>query len=1019
MHPVLLLAACGSAAAARPVVYREATFEVRNESDIVYGQGLQCADAARTPSRCAAMDLMLDVGTPFAEGARAAAPRPAYIMMHGGGWKGGSKIDGWTQASRAYFASRGFVTFSIMYRLEKNNGTYPTSWPLVDRPAPGQRALRAAEYPATRDLKAAIRFVRANAARFGVDPQRIAIAGGSAGAISAIAAGNVDEDDYKMELLGADPTLQSTHLNTSSKVQCVTSHWGAGYGVDIVQGADPANRTRWGAGACPIVEFHGDSDTTVPYADALAVEVMYKSLNGSGALAYEMHTLSGCEHAAWCAGCGDQCGCTSAGPGWCHAMDEASLPFIARHLDLDLQGPSAAGAPASAAGPDPASRAKAMVARMNLTEKIAMLHGTALGYTGGIAGNARLGIPNVTLNDGPQGFRLRPGEYAGTTTSWPSGLTVGATFDRALAQQWGAGMGAEFAGKGAGVQLGPGVCLARVPRNGRNFEYLSGEDPYLGAQMVAPAVAGIQSQGVIANAKHWVVNNQETNRHGVTEQVDERTRFELYYPPFEGAIKAGVGSVMCSYNKIQASPTSPALWSCENPETLKRDLKERLNFTGWVMSDWGATHSMSINAGLDQEMPKAKFMNEENIRAAIANGSTTESAVDDSVGRILRPMFAAGFFDRPAPPADARAANVTSVEHNALARALAAASTVLLTNRDSALPLASGVRSIAVLGSAAEEQPVIHGNGSGHVDAPYVVTGLQGIREAAGAGTNVTHATEAQPGAAAQLAREADAAVVFVATVSGEGADRQNLSLPAAHDALVRAAARANKRTIVVVNTPGAVLLPWAGDVAAVLLAWMPGQEAGHAAADLLFGRVNPSGRLPITLPNTENEVGFTPSSYPGLPACPNKTCDNGQHANYSEGLEVGYRWYDAHGVAPAFAFGHGLSFTTFTYANVTASAAAVSVDVTNTGTTAGHEVAQLYLGFPASAGEPPQQLKGFEKVRLRAGETKTVTFALDERAFSVWDAAAHAWRVVEGEFSVAVGASSRDVRLKTTLSLP
>ena len=208
--------------------------------------------------------------------------------------------------------------------------------------------------------------------------------------------------------------------------------------------------------------------------------------------------------------------------------------------------------------------------------------------------------------------------------------------------------------------------------------------------------------------------------------------------------------------------------------------------------------------------------------------------------------------------------------------------------------------------------------------------------------------------------------------------------------------------------------------VAAVLMAWMPGQEAGHAAADVLFGRANPSGRLSVSLPNGENEVGFAPAAYPGLPPCPppNKTCLNGQHANYTEGLEVGYRWYDVHSVAPAFPFGHGLSYTTFTYMRLRASATAVTVDVQNTGKVDGAEVAQLYLGFPASAGEPPKQLKGFEKVQLKAGETRTVTFPLDDRAVSVWDVQKHAWSTVSGDFSVMVGASSRDIRLTTKLSL-
>ena len=284
----------------------------------------------------------------------------------------------------------------------------------------------------------------------------------------------------------------------------------------------------------------------------------------------------------------------------------------------------------------------------------------------------------------------------------------------------------------------------------------------------------------------------------------------------------------------------------------------------------------------------------------------------------------------------------------------------------------------------------------------------------------MTHATEDDLDAASAVAAAADVAVVFVATVSGEGADRANLSLPVAHDALVRAAAKANPHTVVVVNTPGAVLLPWVDEVAAVLLAWMPGQEAGHAAADILFGRVNPSGRLSVSLPNRENEVGFAPAAYPGLPPCPpaNKTCDNGQHANYTEGLEVGYRWYDAHNVAPAFAFGHGLSYTTFAYSDVTASASKVSVTLKNTGSVAGAEVAQLYVAFPASAGEPPQQLKGFEKVMLAPGASKTVEFALSARDLSVYSEASAGWQRVSGEFGVRVGSSSRDIRAKTTFTV-
>ena len=337
-------------------------------------------------------------------------------------------------------------------------------------------------------------------------------------------------------------------------------------------------------------------------------------------------------------------------------------------------------------------------------------------------------------------------------------------------------------------------------------------------------------------------------------------------------------------------------------------------------------------------------------------------------------------------------ANVTSAAHNELSRTLAAASTVLLRNADGALPLRGGrwggKIDIAVLGSASSELPVIHGNGSGHVDAPYISTGLDAIREACNDGggcRNVTHATEVDLDAASAVAAAADVAVVFVATVSGEGAIARISAASGTRCPCPRGrkSEPAHSRS----EHPGCCALPRVDEVAAVLLAWMPGQEAGMLPRHF-FGRVNPSGRLSVSLPNRENEVGFAPAAYPGLPPCPpaNKTCDNGQHANYTEGLEVGYRWYDAHNVAPAFAFGHGLSYTTFAYKCLRASTTAVTVDVQNTGSVDGAEIAQLYLGFPASAGEPPKQLKGFEKVQLKAGETRTVTFPLNDRAVSVWE---------------------------------
>jgi len=322
-----LLALGLAAGAARPVVYKEPHFSLVNKTDIVYGQGLTC-----TGSKCKALDLVLDSYTPDDGGATL---RPAYIMMHGGGWKEGGKNDAWIKSGASFFGSRGFSCFGIQYRLEKDNGTFPSDWP--KGPTPTVSAQGGAEYGATRDLKAAIRWVRANAKQLGVDETRIALGGGSAGAISSIAAGVGFEDDYKAELKGMDPTLDSTNYDVSSSVRALVSHWGSGLGEQIVQSTDKQNRSRYSAKSPPICEFHGDKDTTVPYADALALESIYDSLG----VTYEMNTLKGCGHSAWCYGCPDLqanlCRCKDKAKDTCDVMDTTALPFLVTHLDLDLK----------------------------------------------------------------------------------------------------------------------------------------------------------------------------------------------------------------------------------------------------------------------------------------------------------------------------------------------------------------------------------------------------------------------------------------------------------------------------------------------------------------------------------------------------------------------------------------------------------------------------------------------------------------------------------------------------------
>jgi beta-glucosidase len=728
-------------------------------------------------------------------------------------------------------------------------------------------------------------------------------------------------------------------------------------------------------------------------------------------------------------------------------------------------------------GATPEQRASDLLAQMTQDEKITMVHGSGGSYVGNVPANSRLGIPPLNLNDGPSGFR--DDAHPGTTTQWPSAQTVTTTWDQDLLYQFGVAMGEEFVGKGANIQLGPGINVARVPVCGRNFEYVSGEDPYLGALNVAPIVRGIQSQHVIANAKHYINNNQEQDRGSVSADVDERTRIQIYFFPFWGAVKAGVGSFMCSYNKINS------VYACENPQTLNAELKATGvgNYTGgWVMSDWGATHSTvnSANAGLDQEMPSSDFFNANALNSAISNGQVTQATLDNKVYRILVAMFTAGLFDIPQPTGKLTN-DVTSSAHNTLARTLSANSIVLLKNNNNILPIPKTAK-IGVFGKPAQTAVITGGWGSGQVEPKYQVTPLAGISNVLNANKTLSCDQEANtdyyqpgnpsaPGTSADdccnqckargdcfawtwqpsdttcwfkpndsgkqtsngltsghvigkvnvsycesdtaqctaLAQQVDYAICVMATTSGEGSDRANLQLPADQTALCSAVGKANSKTIGVTINPGAILTPpWDADVAAIVAMFMPGQEEGNALADVLFGDVNPSGKLPVTFPNKDNEIGFTQQQYPGV----------NLHATYSEKLQVGYRWYTANNVKPAYPFGHGLSYTTFNYSGLTVSGRTVSATIQNTGSRDGAEVAQLYIGYPASAGEPPIQLRNYAKVKLAAGGRQTVSWTLADLDLSIWDATNHRWALQSGQFTISVGSSVSDIRLRGSLTV-
>ena len=651
-----------------------------------------------------------------------------------------------------------------------------------------------------------------------------------------------------------------------------------------------------------------------------------------------------------------------------------------------------------------AQRADALVAAMTQAEKIAMVCGAGGPYIGNIPGNKRLGIPALGFQDGPGGA----GDWNTEVTAFPAPICLAASWDAALMRQYGTLIGMEERGKGGQGLLGPTMNMARAYQNGRNFESY-GEDPYLASVMGAAHVQGIQSQGVIATAKHFVCNDQETDRWLVSADADERTRQEIYYQPFMACVQSGLGAIMAAYNRVNGRS------ACES-EALNATVKKLWGYDGFIMSDWDAYFSTvgAANNGLDMDMYNGAFSSVP-LAAAIAAGDVPVADLNGMVHSILTTMFRLGDFDHPSTGKISD--KVTSAAHAEFDRDAAAAGTVLLQNRGGLLPLNPlTVHSIAVIGSAASTKPISNGLGSGSVPLPYDTTPLAGIVDRAGPGMTVNYSQgDGNIPAAVSLAQTSDIVILCVGERTGESRDRDSLSLPGDQDALINAVAAVNTNTIVVIYCSSATLLPWSDQVAAALVAWYPGQENGHALARVMFGDVNPSGKLPVTFPAAADEVpANTPAQFPG---------EKG-HVAYVEGLDIGYRWFDANHVTPRFPFGHGLSYTTFGYSNLTVSAVSpsgqvqIGLDVSNTGSHSGAEVPQLYLGFPSAAGEPPKLLKGFSKVTLAAGETRHVTFNLDWLNLANWDASARGWLVTPGTFQVMVGASSRDLRLQGSFTV-
>ena len=651
------------------------------------------------------------------------------------------------------------------------------------------------------------------------------------------------------------------------------------------------------------------------------------------------------------------------------------------------------------------ARAQQIVAKMTLDEKISSLHGVhdATRYRM-VPGVPRLGIPDFWMTNGPAGVGPGGASPQPPATAMPAPIALAATWDPELARTYGKLEAQETRSLGSLLFESPDINIARVPQGGRVFESF-GEDPFLTGRIAVATIEGIQSTGMMANVKHYLANNQEADRHTVNEVIGERALREIYMPGFEASIKeAHSASLMCAYPKVNGA------FDCENAPLLDGVLKKEWAFDGFVLSDWGATHSTVPSAlnGLDLEMPTGIYFDKE-LRKAVDAGEVPVSLLDEKLVRRFAKMIEYGDFGPQPKPQP-----IPVLEDGAVSRQIAAQGMVLLKNDGGLLPLdAKLLKTVLVVGPYAV-RPNTGGGGSSHVIPLYTITPYDGLSAELQARPTVMDGSDIN--AAVDAAKKADVVIVMVGDQDTEGHD-QSLILPAAQNELIKAMASANPKTIVVVKSGSAVLMPWIDSVPAVLEAWYPGEEDGHAVADVLTGKVNPSGKLPLSFPRSvEDTLASNPEQYPGV---------NGV-AHYSEGLEVGYRGYTAHKITPLFPFGFGLSYTQFSFdalkvTKPTAGAnATVTFKVTNTGNRAGAEVAEVYLGFPAidEGNEPPLQLKAFSKVMLNPGESKTVEVKLDERAFSFWSEKAHAWTVAPGEFQVMVGDSSANTPLKASLTV-
>jgi beta-glucosidase len=660
-------------------------------------------------------------------------------------------------------------------------------------------------------------------------------------------------------------------------------------------------------------------------------------------------------------------------------------------------------------------KATKLVAKMTLEEKASLCSGETAWSTKAIA---RLGIPSIFMTDGPHGLRKAVGfDFTNSVpaTCFPTASAVASSWNPALAQKMGEALGIESQANDVQILLGPGVNMKRSPLGGRNFEYFS-EDPILAGTIATGYINGVQSQGVGTSIKHFAANSQETERMSNSSNVDERTLNEIYFPAFEMAVKnAQPWTVMCSYNKLNG------VYASENGYLLTQTLKDKWGLKGFVVSDWGAVNERvtGVDAGLNLEMPASGGFNDKKIVEAVKKGTLSEARLDQIVTELLAVTL-------KAKDSHKKGIVVDKVKNNELARQVSGECIVLLKNDNAILPLKSSLKKIAIVGDFAKN-PRYQGAGSSQVRPTQILNALTELQKLAkgtefsfSSGYNTAGETdEAKIAEAVQNAKNAELVILFAGlpdSYESEGYDRANLDMPAGHNKLIAEVAKVNKNVVVVLMNGAAVSMPWKNDVSAIVEAYLGGQAGGGAIADILTGKVNPSGKLSETFPARVEDT----------PAAIDFPSRDG-NANYGEGIFIGYRYYDKKKIEPIFPFGYGLSYTTFGYSDINTNTTSakdsdditISVKVKNTGKIAGKEVVQLYVHEQETEiARPENELKHFEKVSLLPGEEKTVSFKLTSRDFAYYNAKSHDWVVKSGKFDVLVGSSSRNLSLKQTIDI-